>query len=704
MTDSTLPYKAQDLLIEIGTEELPPKALRSLRKAFSDSICSELSKRNIPFGESVKELAAPRRLAVLITDVAEQQPDQKVEMLGPAVKAAFDAEGKPTGAATGFSRKTGVEIAGLQQVETPKGPRLAHISTIAGKATDTLIAEIITTALNALPIPKRMRWGSSRAEFVRPVHWIVALLGNKTIDAEVLGIKAGNSSRGHRFHANKDILITEPSQYIDLLKNEGWVQVDYLERMESIRTVVTELAKTQLSGTAVIDERLLEEVCSLVEWPVPLAGKFEERFLSVPSEALISSMKEHQKYFHVVDSNDKLMPYFITVSNIESSEPARVIDGNERVIRPRLSDAAFFYETDKKTHFEDFRSRLKPIVFQVKLGSIYDKTERVAALSESIASITKAIPNDAKRAGELCKCDLVSDMVLEFDDLQGIMGRYYAAASGENDEVSAAMFEHYLPSFAGDKLPETATGSAVALADRLDTLTGIFGIGQLPSGSKDPFALRRASLGILRLLVENNYQASLSQLIDSALELHTGITKDKVKTRILLLDYLLDRFAAWYSDMNIATECFLAVRALKLDNPTDINARVLAVSAFSKTENASALAAANKRVANILSKATKEGADLNVVDSAIFEQEEETALFNAITAVQTKTAPMIENANYADALSELALLRNTVDSFFDKVMVMADNDAIRQNRLALLQQLRSLFLSIADISLLSSGE
>jgi len=690
-----------DLLIEIGTEELPPKALKTLRQAFSDSLCAELKRLNIPFGQSSKELAAPRRLAVLVTEVAEQQPDQNQEILGPAVKAAFDAEGKPTGAAMGFSRKVGVEISELQQVETPKGPRLAHISNIEGKPTVSLIEEAISNALNALPIPKRMRWGASRAEFVRPVHWVVALLGKQCIDATIMGIQTGRLTRGHRFHANKEIEISEPNQYIEQLKNQGFVQVDYQERMESIRQSVSELAKHQLGGKAVIDEGLLEEVCSLVEWPVALAGKFEERFLSVPSEALISSMKEHQKYFHVVDDNNQLLPYFITVSNIESSDPSRVIDGNERVIRPRLSDAAFFYETDKKTHFADFRARLKPIVFQAKLGSIYDKTERVSALAESIASITGAKAEDAKRAGALCKCDLVSDMVLEFSDLQGIMGRYYAQASGENAEISAAMSEHYLPSFAGDKLPSTATGAAVALADRLDTLSGIFGIRQLPSGSKDPFALRRASLGVLRLLVENRFQASLSDLISQALDLHRGIDEEKEQSKALLLDYLLDRFAAWYADLDIATECFLAVRALKLDNPTDINARVLAVSAFCQSENAPALSAANKRVANILAKADHH-LDLSSVDSSLFKQEEESALFSLIQSVENTIGPMVENSAYTEALSELAQLREAVDAFFDQVMVMAEDDNVKQNRLALLTKLRSLFLSIADISLLTA--
>lgn len=691
-----------EFLVEIGTEELPPKALRSLRKAFAESICSELTRLNIPYGKSIGELAAPRRLAVLISDVAERQPDQNVEMLGPAVKAAFDAEGNPTGAAQGFARKAGVEVSELQQVDSPKGPRLAHISTVSGKPTSELMPEVISKALAELPIPKRMRWGSSRNEFVRPAHWLLMLLGTEVVDAEILGLKAGNKTRGHRFHANREIEISDSADYQKTLETEGKVQVDYSARMEAIRASVTALAKEQLNGNAVIDESLLEEVCSLVEWPVPLAGRFEDSFLSVPSEALISSMKEHQKYFHIVDDKGELMPSFITVANIESNAPERVIDGNERVIRPRLADAAFFYETDKKTSFEDFRARLKPVTFQVRLGSIYEKTERIAELAAQIAPLVNAQPEDAKRAGKLSKCDLVSDMVLEFSDLQGIMGRYYAEAAGENNEISLAMFEQYLPRFAGDSLPGCATGSALALADRLDTLAGIFGIGQIPSGSKDPFALRRASLGVLRILVEGKHQASLKVLITSALNLHSGITEETAATTDALLNYLLDRFAAWFADLNIATECFLSVRALDLDNPADIYARVLAVAEFSKGTDAEALAAANKRVANILAKA--DASNLESVDSNVFAESVESDLFAAIEKVSTNLKPLVADANYQAALTELSTLRQVVDQFFEDVMVMADDLAVRSNRLSLLAELRSLFLSVADISLLPSGD
>lgn len=693
---------AQDFLIEIGTEELPPKALRSLLDAFEQNILAGLKAGNIPHGDIKQHLAAPRRLAVLIPDVETQQPDKEIELLGPAVAAAFDDDDKPTGAALGFAKKAGVEVSDLQQVDSPKGPRLAHVSTEPGKAVSELLPAIVNAALKGLPIPKRMRWGASREEFVRPTHWILMLHGDQVVATKILGLQAGNKTRGHRFHANHEIVIKQPADYVEQLRSEGRVLVDYDERKAVINTGVTELAQKQLRGTAVISDNLLEEVTSLVEWPVPLAGKFEERFLDVPSEALISSMREHQKYFHVVDENNQLLPNFITVANIESRDPARVIDGNERVIRPRLADAAFFYETDKKTSFEIFRERLKPIVFQEKLGSIYEKTERIALLAAHLAPLVGANPNDAQRAGELCKCDLVSDMVQEFDDLQGLMGRYYAQASGENEEISVAMEEHYLPTGAGDRLPGHATAKAVALADRLDTLTGIFGIGQKPTGSKDPFALRRASLGVLRILVENNIQISLKEMLEKAFDLHSGTTQDRDTTIADLLVYMLDRFGAWFKDEHIATECYLAVQELGLDNPADIHARVLAVSDFSKTTDAAALAAANKRVANILAKT--ETASLTGANADLFESEAEASLYEALKSAVTASEPLVAKADYQGAMSTLAKLRQPVDQFFDQVMVMVDDETIKNNRLCLLQELRDLFLSIADISLLNTGD
>ena len=690
-----------NFLVEIGTEELPPKALRSLRTAFEQGICDGLGQKGIGFGVPKGEMASPRRLAVLIPHVELQQPEQKTELLGPAVTAAFDDSGAPTGAATGFARKAGVDVGDLQQVDSPKGPRLAYISQAPGQATIELLPAIVNTALDRLPIPKRMRWGAKRDEFVRPVHWVLMLLGDQPVPGQILGLSSGTKTRGHRFHAPNEIEIDNADSYASVLREQGQVDVDYQSRMETIKTSVALIAKKELGGTAVIGDALLEEVTSLVEWPVPLAGNFEASFLNVPPEALISSMREHQKYFHVIDSAGKLMPHFITVANIDSRDPAKVIDGNERVIRPRLGDAAFFFETDKRANFADFRERLKPIVFQKDLGSIYDKTERMAALAEMIAPFVGAEPADARRAGELSKCDLVTEMVMEFDDLQGIMGRYYAELGGENNEVSAAMFEQYLPGFAGDILPSTATGKALAIADRLDTLTGIFGIGQQPTGSKDPFALRRASLGVLRILVEGKVKVSLRELLKSSFDLHTGTTGNKDTVIADLLNYLLDRFAAWFNDEGIATENFLAVRTLGIDDAADINARVYAVAAFAKSDSAGALAAANKRVANILNKADVKPAP---IDTTLFETEAENELAKTIDQAYIALAPLIQSANYQAALTELAKLREPVDRFFDQVMVNADNLAIRANRLSLLNEMRQLFLSVADISLLSGSD
>ncbi len=690
-----------NFLVEIGTEELPPKALRSLRAAFEQAICDGLQQKGIAFGSPEGEMAAPRRLAVLITDVEQQQPEQTTELLGPAVAAAFDETGAPTGAALGFARKAGVEVSDLQQVDSPKGPRLAHVSVTPGLATAELLPDIVNKALDNLPIPKRMRWGDKRDEFVRPVHWVLMLLGDQPVPGTVMGLESGTTTRGHRFHANFDIEIKDADSYVRSLRELGKVDVDYQARMDTIRTSVALLAEKELSGKAVIGQDLLEEVTSLVEWPVPLAGNFDTSFLEVPPEALISSMREHQKYFHVVDRNDKLMPHFITVANIESLDSAKVVNGNERVIRPRLADAAFFFTTDKKTNFASFRSRLKDIVFQKQLGSIFDKTERLAQLAERIGPYVGAKPEDARRAGELAKCDLVSEMVMEFDDLQGIMGRYYAELSGENQEVSTAMYEQYLPRFSGDELPVTATGKALALADRLDTLTGIFGIGQQPTGSKDPFALRRASLGVLRILVEGGYKVSLTELLQTALYLHTGTTEPREPVVEDLLNYLLDRFSAWFNDDGIATENFLAVRALGIDDAADINARVKAVAEFSKSENANALAAANKRVANILNKSDVEPGAIN---ANLFESPAESELAKTIDQAYQALAPLIQSSNYSAALDELSKLRKPVDQFFDEVMVNADDIALRTNRLSLLSEMRQLFLSVADISLLTGQD
>ncbi|MBB3061519.1 glycine--tRNA ligase subunit beta [Microbulbifer rhizosphaerae] len=688
---------ARDFLVELGTEELPPKALRTLMDAFAQGIRQGLQDAELEFGE-VKAYAAPRRLAVSVTGLAEKQQDKQIEKLGPAVKAAFDKDGNPSKAAEGFARSNGTTVDQLSRVQTDKGERLAFVSEQKGEATERLLAGIVEKSLAQLPIPKRMRWGARREEFVRPVHWLLMLFGDKVVDGEVLGLKAGNTSRGHRFHCNRELEIHSASDYVQQLRDPGYVIANFDERREAIREQVTAEAHN-VNGVAVIDDDLLDEVTALVEWPMALTGRFEERFLDVPAEALISSMKEHQKYFHVVDADGQLLPFFVTVSNIESVDPAQVIAGNERVIRPRLSDAAFFFETDKKTSLESRREKLRQIVFQQHLGSVYDKTERVATLGRAIAGHVGSDADRAERAGRLCKSDLVTEMVFEFPDLQGIAGYYYAENDGEPLDVAKAMYEQYMPKFAGDELPKSDTGTVIALADRLDTLVGIFGIGQPPSGSRDPFALRRASLGVIRLVVEKNIDVDLRQLLELARDGYPRTALGEYSTVVeQTLNYILERFRARYEDQGIAAEVFMAVAARNLSRPLDIDNRVHAVHTFSQLPEAQALAAANKRVSNILAKL--EGPAPTEVDENLLQEDAEKALYIAVKDARTQVEPLYAEALYTEGLAGLAGLRETVDSFFDHVMVMTDDEKLRDNRLALLAQLRSLFLEVADISLL----
>jgi len=694
-----------DFLVEIGTEELPPKALLTLSNAFRDEILTRLSTEQLAFGE-VQTFAAPRRLAVVIKGLDEQAPTKEIIAWGPPVKVAFDADGSPSRAAEAFAKKNGVPVDELaNKIENDgKQDKLCHRATEPGRITTNLLGPIVEAALAALPIPKRMRWGARREEFVRPVHWIVMLLGNDIVNAQVMGLSAGNTSRGHRFHSKGDIAIQSPSRYEDSLRS-AHVITNFAERRELIRQGVITAAENA-GGVAVISDALLNEVTALNEWPVPLLGRFEERFLAVPSEALVSSMAEHQKYFHVVNSDGQLLPMFITVANIESKDPAQVINGNERVIRPRLADAAFFYETDKKSTLEVRRESLKSIVFQAKLGSVFDKTERVARLAEILAPMTGAEPPLARRAAELSKSDLVSEMVGEFDDLQGTMGRYYAINDGEHAEVAEALFEQYLPRFAGDAIPITATGATLALADRLDTLVGIFGIGQPPTGSKDPFALRRASLGVLRIIVERGIALDLHEVLTAAVSQHTSLGTDSgaIKaTSKQVLTYIIDRLRSWYEDENIPTEVFQAVAARQLSNPLDIHQRVQAVHAFNQLAEAAALAAANKRVSNILSKQVDSTIPVEV-DNTLLVDSAEKALALSLAELTTEVKPLLQDRDYTEVLKQLARLRQPVDQFFDDVMVMVDDDTLRNNRLALLQQLRNLFLEVADISLLAPSK
>jgi len=686
----------QDFLVELGTEELPPKALKPLSEAFTQGIQRGLEDAGISFGK-VEAFAAPRRLAVRVRNLGDAQPDKPVEKRGPAVKAAFDDSGNPTRALTGFATSLGITPDQLDTMETDKGAWVVYRTIEKGRPTVDLLPELVDQSLAALPIPKRMRWGAHRIEFVRPVHWAIMLFGNKVIDTTLMGLTPGNKTRGHRFHCPKSLIVPTPGDYEVVLKQEGYVIADFAERRELIRRGVTAIARKEAGGEAVIDENLLDEVTALNEWPVPLMGRFEERFLEGPAEALISSMKEHQKYFHVVSGDGKMLPLFITVANLESKDPSQVISGNEKVIRPRLSDAAFFYETDRKTRLEDRINRLKPIVFQEKLGSVYDKSVRVAALAEKIAGAINSDPTLAKRATMLAKTDLVTEMVLEFTDLQGIMGEYYAVNDGENPDVASALNEQYMPRFAGDDLPQTLTGCAVAIADRLDSLVGLFGINQPPSGTRDPFALRRASLGVLRIIIERELPLDLQTCCEWAEENFTVLTEQNTASTVV--DYMLERFRAHYEEQGINAEVYLAVHARRPTQPLDFDRRVKAVESFRQLPEAQALAGANKRVSNIL---TKQGGDSigETVDDSLLQDAAEKILAEQIRQQADIVIPLFEKGDYAAALSSLASLREPVDNFFDEVMVMAEDDATRNNRLAMLNSLRNLFLRVADISVL----
>jgi len=690
----------QDFLVEIGTEELPPKALKKLANAFQSGVESHLQSKGLKF-ESSKLFAAPRRIALRLKALQVQGEASKVEKLGPYSNVAFDADGNPTKAAEGFARANNISFDQVARTTDEKGERLYYAQEVAGADASAELPTAVSDSLNKLPIAKRMRWGSSRIEFVRPVQWVLMLLDNKVVEANILGVQSNYFTKGHRFHANREIVITTPDAYESTLKEQGKVMVDYEERKALIREQVIAEGK-KLGGEAVIDEDLLDEVTSLNEWPTALAGTFDELFLDIPSQALISSMKEHQKYFHVVNKNGDLLPNFITVCNIESKDPQQVIHGNEKVIRPRLADAKFFWDTDRKVSLESRFEKLDTVVWVQKLGTLKDKAIRLSSLSGKIANAIGGDKALAERASKLCKTDLLSDMVLEFSDLQGLAGSYYAEHDGEHADVCEAMVEQYKPAFSGDDLPTTQTGLALALADRLDSLVGLFGIGQIPTGGKDPFALRRASLGVLRLLVEKDINIDISTLIDWAIgssEENNWPIELKDDTKSKLTEYMLDRFSAMYQDQNIPAVVFQAVRAKGITQPLDINKRVQAVFAFSKLDSAAALAAANKRVSNILAK-NNALSDVKPVNEALLIEDAEKVLAKELASKATEVQAIFDKGDYAEYLTALTSLRSSIDAFFDNVMVMADDEAVKQNRLALLNQLRNLFLQVADISLL----
>jgi len=679
------------LLLELGAEELPPTALDALSDAFAAGIEKGLQEAEIPF-QAVTAYATPRRLAVQVTGLADKQPDREVERRGPALAAAFK-DGAPTKAAEGFARSCGVSVDDLIHLETDKGTWLGYREQQQGDSVQALLPEMVRKTLQSLPVPKNMRWGASRVEFSRPVHWLVALYGNEVIAAEALGLQASRTTYGHRFHAPDAIQLEHADDYLAALEN-AYVLADRQRRRERIREQVLAEAEVQ-EANAVIDEDLLVEVSGLVEWPVALTGSFDERFLEVPAECLISSMKANQKYFHLLDDQGKLKPLFITISNIESQDPDQVISGNEKVIRPRLADAAFFYDTDRKHTLASRIPQLESVVFQQQLGTLADKARRSTAIATFIAERIQGDVAHAQRAVALAKCDLVTEMVLEFPELQGIMGRYYAEQDGEPAEVAQALEEQYLPRFASDAIPQSLTGQALALADRLDTLVGIFGIGQRPTGAKDPFALRRASIGVLNILVKGELNLDLRELLQVAADQHQNLPKADGLVEDVLT-YMLDRFRAWGQEEGISAEMYLAVRARPVTKPLDFARRLRAVKAFAQREEAAALAAANKRVSNILSKQEHDGS--TQVEASLLQEAAEKALFEAVTASQQQVAPLFAKGDYQQALDALATLREPVDAFFDQVMVIADDDAIRRNRLALLASLQALFLEVADIS------
>ena len=684
----------QNFLVEIGTEELPPKALKTLATSFADNVEAELNQAGLTF-DKIEWFAAPRRLAVKVLNLATQQPSKEIEKRGPAVSAAFDAEGKPTKAAEGWARGCGITVEQAARIATDKGEWLVHRAKIEGQPTKNLLNDIVANALAKLPIPKPMRWADKTVQFIRPVHTVTMLLGDELIEGEILGVASARTIRGHRFLGEKEFEIQHADQYPQLLREKGSVVADFNERKAEI-LAKSQAKATALGGVADIEESLLEEVTSLVEYPNVLAAKFEERFLAVPAEALVYTMKGDQKYFPIYDKDGKLLPHFIFVSNINPEDPTAIIEGNEKVVRPRLTDAEFFFKTDLKQKLVDRLPRLETVLFQQQLGTLKDKTDRIEQLAGEIAKQIGADEAKAKRAGLLSKCDLMTNMVFEFTDTQGVMGMHYARHDGEDEEVAVALNEQYMPRFAGDELPKSLVASAAALADKFDTLTGIFGIGQAPKGSADPFALRRAALGALRIIVEKNLPLDLEDLVKKSAALFGDkLTNQNVVADVV--DFMLGRFRAWYQDEGIAVDVIQAVLARRPTRPADFDARVHAVSHFRTLDSAEALAAANKRVSNILAKADAAIGEINL--TACVEPAEK-ALAEAVLALRTEVQPLIAKGDYTAVLDKLANLRAPVDNFFDNVMVNAEDPALRQNRLAILNTLQDLFLQVADISVL----
>ncbi|WP_318507705.1 glycine--tRNA ligase subunit beta [Photobacterium leiognathi] len=684
----------KNFLIELGTEELPPKALRTLAEAFAANFEAELKAADLPH-DCIKWYAAPRRLALKVTGLAENQPDKVVEKRGPAIASAFDADGNPTKAAQGWARGNGITVDQAERMVTDKGEWLLFKQEVKGQPAQTLLPELAAAALAKLPIPRPMRWGDKDTQFIRPVKTLTMLLGDELVEGTILGVASARTIRGHRFMGEAEFTIDNADQYPAILEERGKVMADY-EARKAIIVADAQKAAQAVGGTADLEDDLVEEVTSLVEWPVVLTASFEEKFLKVPSEALVYTMKGDQKYFPVYDAEGKLVPKFIFVSNIISNDPSQIISGNEKVVRPRLADAEFFFNTDLKSKLIDRLPQLETAIFQKQLGTIKDKTDRITELAGYIADKIGADVDNAKRAGLLAKCDLMTSMVFEFTDTQGVMGMHYARHDGEQEDVALALNEQYMPRFAGDQLPSTPVSSAVAMADKLDTIVGIFGIGQAPKGS-DPFALRRASLGVLRIIVENGYDLDLVDLVAKAHSLFGDkLTNNNVDSDVI--EFMLGRFRAWYQDAGFSIDVIQAVLAMHPTQPADFDKRVKAVSHFRELDAAESLAAANKRVGNILAKF--DGELPTTVDNSLLVEAAEKELAEKVTAVVTALEPVFAAGDYQTALTELASLREPVDAFFDNVMVMADDEKLKVNRLALLNLLRNQFLKVADISLL----
>jgi glycyl-tRNA synthetase beta chain len=689
---ATLPF-----LVEIGTEELPPKSLRKLALAFLENFEAQaMAKGLLPAGSHDEVFFSPRRLAILAPALYPRQPDRSEEKLGPAIAAAYDAAGMPTKAAEGFAKSCNTTVDKLSRKQTDKGERLSFTLEIKGESTAELLPGMVQEALAKLPIGKRMRWGAGSTEFVRPVHWVLLLFGDKVLKAEILGVHADDKTHGHRFHHPAAIIIEKPADYRRSLEQPGKVKLEDRDGTlaKEIGALVTEAA-AKLKGKVRLDHALLEEVAALVEWPVPVVGDYDARFLALPEEVIGVVLQGQQRYFPLRDADGKLLPHFITISNIESKDPGQVKRGNERVIVPRLTDAMFFWDLDKGAQLDARIEDLETMLFQKELGSYANKQKRVGALAEDIARRIGGDPALARRAAQLAKCDLLSHLVGEFPELQGSIGMHVARTNGEPPEVARAIEEHYLPRFAGDGLPATRTGQALAIADKLDTLCGIFAIGQKPTGDKDPFALKRAGLGLMRILLEQKLDMDLMDLIRAALAAQPVQAKAQDAD---IYEFLLERLKAYYLETGIRPDVFEAVRAKQPRRPLDFQRRVQAVNEFLKLPEAAALAAANKRIANILRQAG--GATQAEVGAALLKLPAETALHGRIGELKREVETLAQAGDYTTALKKLAALRAPVDAFFDQVMVMDPDPAVKANRLALLASLSALFLQTADLSLI----